>query len=52
MAAGNTCVAHLVVTVHHEIDSAVHSHCVHKPVWLSVIGEQLILEKEPTGQST
>ena len=52
MAAGDTHVADLVDIVHHEIDSAVHSHHVYKSMWSPVIGEQLILEKEPAGQST
>ena len=52
MTAGNIRLAHLVDTVEHEINSAVHSHCIYKSVWLSVIGEQLILEKEPASQST
>ena len=30
----------------------VYSHHVYKSVWSPVIGEQLILEKEPAGQST
>ena len=41
-----------VDTVYHEMDSIVCSHHVYKSVWLSVIGEQLVLEKEPAGQST
>ena len=41
-----------VDTIHHEMDSVVCSHCVYKPVWSPVIGEQLGLEKEPVSQST
>ena len=29
MAAGDTCAADLVDTVHHEMDNAVHSHHFH-----------------------
>ena len=47
MAAVDTCVAHPLDTVHHEMDSMVHSHHVYKSVWLPVIGERLVLEKEP-----
>ena len=32
MEAGNTRVTDLVDAVHHEIDSAVHSHCVYESV--------------------
>ena len=52
MVAGDTCVADPVDTVHHEMNSKVHSHRVYKSVWSPVIGAQLILEKEPAGQST
>ena len=52
MAAGDTRVAYLVNTVHHEMDIAVHSHCIYEYVWLPVIAKQLVLEKEPAGQST
>ena len=52
MTAGNICVADPVDIVHHEMDSAVCSHFVYKSVWSPVIGEQLVLEKEPAGQST
>ena len=51
MAAGNTCVADLVDIVHHEIDSMVRSHRAYKPVWSPVLGEQVILDKEPAGGS-
>ena len=34
-------------TVHHEIDSMVRGYHVYKSVWLPVIVEQLVLEKEP-----
>ena len=46
MAADDACVADPLDTVHHEIDSVIHNY--HVPV----IGEQIILEKEPAGQST
>ena len=38
MEAGNTIIADLVdtVAVHHEKDSVVYSHCIHKPVWLPI----------------
>ena len=52
MAAGDTHVANLLDTVHHEMDIAVHSPHVHKSVWSSITAEQLILKKEPTDQST
>ena len=39
-----------VDTVHHEIDSVVCSHSV--SAWLPVIGQQLVLEKEPASQIT
>ena len=51
MAAGNSCVADPVDTVHHEIESMVRSHHVYKSV-LSPVLEQLGLEKEPVSQST
>ena len=52
MAAGNTYVADLVDTVHHEMDSMVRSHrAYNKPVWSPVLGEQVILDKEPAGGS-
>ena len=47
MDTGHTHVADLLDTVHREMDSVVHGHHVYKSVWLPVIGEQLILEKEP-----
>ena len=50
MEAGDTRVANLVDTVHHEIDSVVRNHCVYKSVW-SPLTEQLTLEKEPVDQS-
>ena len=49
MAAGDTCVADLVDTVHHEMDSTARSHHFYKSVQSSVIGDQLVLEKEPAG---
>ena len=52
MVAGNTCVADPVDTVHHKMNSKVRSNHVYKSVWSPVIGEQLILEKKPAGQST
>ena len=52
MTAGNSCVADLLDTVHHEMDSVFRSHHVYKSVWSPIIGEQLILEKEPANQST
>ena len=39
-------------TVHHEMDSVFHSHNVYKSVWSPVMGEKLVLEKEPACQST
>ena len=46
MAAGDIHLADPIDTsVHHEIDSTVHSYCVYKPVWSPVI-EQLVLSKE------
>ena len=51
MEAGNTHVTDLLDTVHHEMDSVVHSDHVYNSVWSSVIGE-LVLEKESVGQST
>ena len=51
MAADNTHVADLLDTVHHKMDGMVHSQHVNL-CGLPVIGEQLILEKEPAGQST
>ena len=54
MAAGDTHVADLVDTMHHEMDSMVCSYRVYtcKSVQLPAIGEQLVLEKEPASQST
>ena len=46
MAAGDTRAADPVDIVCHEMDSAVRSHHSYK------IGEQLVLEKKPAGQST
>ena len=46
MAAGDAHVAGLLDTVHHEMDNVVCGHYVYKLVWLLIIGEQLILEKE------
>ena len=47
MAAGDVHKVDPPDTVHCEMDSVVHDHHVYKLVWLPVIGEQLILEKEP-----
>ena len=47
MAAGNTHVVDPLDTVYHEMDSMVHSHHAYKSVLLSIIGEQLILERSP-----
>ena len=52
MAAGDTRVADPVDTVHHKMDSVFYSNCVYKSVWSSTIGKQVILQKEPDGQST
>ena len=52
MAAGDTCIANLVDTVHHEMDNVVCSYHVYKSVWSPVTGEQLIVEKEPASQFT
>ena len=46
MAAGDTHAADLIDIVRHEMASVVCSHHFYK------IGEQLILEKKPVGQST
>ena len=51
MGAGDTLVADPVDAAHHEMDNMVRSHHVYKSVWSPVI-EQLVLEKEPAGQST
>ena len=50
--AHDTCVADLLDTVHHEMESVFHSHHVYKSVWSPVIEEQLVLEKEPADQLT
>ena len=50
MEAGDTCVADPVDTVHHEMDSIICSHHVCKICLLPVIGEQLVVEKDPAGQ--
>ena len=47
MEAGEAHVADPLDTAHHKIDSVVHGHHAYKSVWSLVIGEQLILEKEP-----
>ena len=52
MAAKDTRVADPIDVVYHEMDSTVCSHRVYISVWSPVIGEQLVLEKEPAGQST
>ena len=46
MAAGDAHVAGLLDTVHHEMDNVVCGYYVYKLVWLLIIGEQLIPEKE------
>ena len=51
MSAGNARVAYPLDIVHHEMENVVCSHHIYKSVWSPVI-EQLILEKEPAGQST
>ena len=51
MAVGDSCVADLLDTVQHEMDSIFRNHHVYKSVWSPVM-EQLILEKEPANQST
>ena len=50
MAADDACVADLVDTVYHEMDSVVCGHHVYKSVWSPVI--ELVLEKETASQST
>ena len=50
MEAGNTRITDLLDTVHHEMDSVVHSYHVYKSVWSSVIREP-VLEKKSVGQS-
>ena len=52
MEAGHACIADPLDTVHHEMGSVVCSHHVYKTVWSPVIGEQLVLEKDPVSQST
>ena len=53
MAAGDAHVIDPVDPVHHEMNSMlVYSNYVHKAVRLPVIGKQLVVEKEPDGQST
>ena len=44
MVTGNTHVAHLLDTVHHEMDSVVCSHHVYIFMWSPII-EQLILKR-------
>ena len=51
MATDDVHVADLLDTVHHEMDGMVRSHHVNL-CGLPVIGEQLVLEKEPASQST
>ena len=52
MTAGDACVLDLLDLVHHEMNSMlVRSHHVYKSVRSPVIGEQLVMEKEPDGQS-
>ena len=48
MAAGDTHIADPLDTMHHEIDSMVHSHHVYKSVWSTIIGEQVILGRSLT----
>ena len=45
MAASDTHVAYLLDTMHHKMDSMVHSQHAYKSVWSPVIREQLILER-------
>ena len=52
MTACDAHVLNSLDTVHHEVVNLFWSHHEYKSVWLPVIGEQLILEKEPAGQST
>ena len=52
IAAAEAHVADLLDTVHHEMDKMVCSHLLYKSVWFPVIGEWLVLEKEPAGRST
>ena len=52
MAAGDTRAADPVDIVRHEVDTVIRSHRFYKSVQLQVIGEQLVLEKEPAGSST
>ena len=47
LAAGDTHVADPLDTMHHEMDSIIHSHHAYKSVWLPIIGEQLIQERSP-----
>ena len=49
MEASN--IRNLLDTVHHEMDSMIHSDHVYKSLWSSVGGEP-VLEKESVGQST
>ena len=51
MAAGDAHAIDPLDTVHHEMDSTVQIHHAYNFVWSPVI-EQLVLEKEPTGQPT
>ena len=53
MAAGDARVIDPLDPVHHEMNNIpVYSNHVYKAVRSPVIGEQLIVEKEPDGQST
>ena len=45
MAAGDTHVADPLDTMHHIMDSMVHSHHAYKSLWLPIIRVQLILER-------
>ena len=48
MTTGDTHIADPLDTMHHEIDSMVHSHHVYKSVWSTIIGEQVILRRRLT----
>ena len=42
----------LILCTTDEMESMFRSYHVYKSVWLPVVGEQLVLEKEPANQST
>ena len=46
MAAGDTHVVDLVDNVHHEINSAIRSHCVYKYVWSPAINRKTTHPRE------